>query len=39
MRPAVPGASPDPLEPDVNYRLLIEAGAIKLQDDFVPVAR
>jgi hypothetical protein len=39
MRPAVPGATPDPLEPDVNYRLLIEAGALKLQDDFVPVAR
>ena len=39
MRPAVPGATPDPLEPGVKYRLLIEAGALKLQDDFEPVAR
>jgi hypothetical protein len=39
MEPAVPGASPDPLEPGVKYRLLVEAGPLKLQDDFVPVAR
>lgn len=39
MRPAVKGATPDPLEPGVTYRLLVEAGPLKLQDDFVPVAR
>ena len=39
MQPAVPGATPDPLEPGVTYRLLVEAGSLKLQDDFVPVAR
>ena len=39
MQPAVPGAAPDPLEPGVTYRLLVEAGPLKLQDDFVPVAR
>jgi hypothetical protein len=39
MRPAVPGATPDPLAPGVKYRLLIKAEACKLQHDFVPVAR
>jgi hypothetical protein len=39
MRPAVKGASPDPLEPDVTYRLLIEAGSVKLHHDFVPEPR
>jgi hypothetical protein len=39
MRPAVKGATPDPLQPGVKYRLLIEAGKIKAQDDFVPVPR
>ena len=39
MRPAVQGATPDPLEPGVAYRLLVEAGPLKLQHDFVPVAR
>jgi len=39
MQPAVPGATPDPLEPDVEYRLLVEAGNLKLQHDFVPVPR
>jgi len=39
MQPAVPGATPDPLEPDVKYRLLVEAGDLKLQHDFVPLAR
>lgn len=37
MRPAVQGASPDPLAPGVKYRLLITAGALKLEHDFVPV--
>jgi hypothetical protein len=39
MRPAVQGATPDPLEPGVKYRLLIKAGALKLEHDFVPVAQ
>ena len=39
MRPAVKGATPDPLEPDVQYRILIEAGKIKAQHDFVPEPR
>ena len=37
MRPPVKGATPDPLEPGVTYRLLIEAEKLKAQDDFVPV--
>ncbi len=39
MQPAVKGATPDPLEPGVQYRLLVEAGSLKLQHDFVPVAQ
>jgi hypothetical protein len=39
MRPSVKGAEPDPLEPGVKYRLLIEAGKLKAQDDFVPMPR
>jgi hypothetical protein len=39
MRPAVKGATCDPLVPGVAYRLLVEAGALKAEHDFVPVAR
>lgn len=39
MRPAVNGATAGQLEPDVNYRLCIEAGALKADHDFVPVSR
>jgi hypothetical protein len=39
MRPSVKGATPDPLVPGVKYRLLIEAGAVKAEHDFEPVAR
>ena len=39
MRPSVKAATPDPLEPGVKYRLLIQAGKIKAQEDFVPVPR
>ena len=39
MRPAVQDAIPDPLQPGVKYRLLLQAGALKLEHDFVPVAR
>jgi len=39
MKPAVKGAAADPLEPGVSYRLLVEAGTVKVQHDFVPVPR
>ncbi len=39
MRPAVQGATPDPLQPGVKYRLLLQASALKLEHDFMPVAR
>jgi hypothetical protein len=39
MHPAVQGATPDALEPNVKYRLLIEAGAFKAEHDFTPIAR
>jgi hypothetical protein len=39
MRPAVPGATADPLEPGVKYRLLIEAKGVKAEHDFVPNPR
>jgi hypothetical protein len=39
MRPSVKGATPDPLAPGVKYRLLVEAGSLKGQHDFEPVAR
>ena len=39
MRPSVKGARPDPLQPDVKYRLLIEAGKTKAEHDFTPVPR
>jgi hypothetical protein len=38
MRPSVEGATPEPLEPGVKYRLIIEAGKIKAEEDFIPVA-
>jgi hypothetical protein len=34
MRPDVKGAAPDPLEPGVPYRLLVEAGPFKGEHDF-----
>lgn len=37
MHPAVPGAAPGPLEPGVQYRVLITAGHDKAQHDFTPV--
>jgi len=37
MHPAVPGAVPGPLEPGVEYRVLITAGHDKAQHDFTPV--
>ncbi|MGA2685453.1 MAG: hypothetical protein ABSF51_10410 [Verrucomicrobiota bacterium] len=34
MKPAVPGARPEPLETNVTYRLLLRAGSYKGQCDF-----
>jgi hypothetical protein len=39
MRPAVKGAVADPLQPDVEYRLLVEANDFKGQHDFAPIPR
>ena len=39
MHPSVKGATPDPLEPGVTYRLVIEAGKLKAEHDFTPVPR
>lgn len=39
MRPAIKGARAEPLQPGVNYRLLIEAGRNKAEHDFVPTAK
>ncbi len=39
MRPAIKGATPDPLEPGVKYRLIIEAGKLRAEHDFTPVPR
>jgi hypothetical protein len=36
MRPAVRGAVPDPLQPGVKYRLLLETKKAKIEHDFVP---
>ncbi len=38
MRPEVKGATADPLEAGVQYRLLVEAGPVKVEHDFTPVA-
>lgn len=38
MHPAVKGATPDPLQPGVRYRLLIEAGKLNAHEDFTAVA-
>jgi hypothetical protein len=35
MKP-IPGATPEPLEPGTNYRLLVEIGSRKGQHDFTP---
>jgi hypothetical protein len=34
MKPALTGVGADPLEPGVNYRLLLEAGSVKASTDF-----
>lgn len=39
LKLAVKGAGADPLQPGVNYRLLVEADSKKVEHDFVPVPR
>jgi hypothetical protein len=39
MHPAVHDATPDPLEPDVKYRLIVETAKVKVEHDFVPVPK
>ncbi|MFO1487766.1 MAG: hypothetical protein U1F65_04740 [Verrucomicrobiota bacterium] len=39
MHVAVKGVGADPLQPGVNYRILVETDSEKLQHDFVPVPR
>lgn len=39
MHPASKETTPDPLEPGVTYRLLVEAGKEKITHDFVPEPR
>ncbi len=39
MQPSVKGAAAAPLQPGVQYRVLVEAGSSKAQHDFVPVPR
>lgn len=39
MKPAVQGAAPDPLQPGVKYRILIDSTDGKAQHDFTPVPR
>ena len=34
MKPAVPRTRPEPLQPDVEYMLLLEAGGVKAQTNF-----
>jgi hypothetical protein len=34
MRPKVPNAEPDPIEPNVTYRLFLQAGDLKAEHDF-----
>jgi hypothetical protein len=38
MRPEINGAQADPLEPGVQYRLLVQAGSLKGEHDFTPEA-
>lgn len=39
MKPAVNGATPGALQPGVPYRLFVEAGSLKAEHDFTPVAK
>jgi hypothetical protein len=39
MHLAFQGIGADPLQPGDNYRVLVQAGSLKLQHDFIPVPR
>jgi hypothetical protein len=39
MHPEINGAQADPLEPGVQYRLLVQAGSLKGEHDFTPEAQ
>jgi len=39
MKPEVPGARPEPLQPGVTYRLFVKSGSATGQHDFQPVAK
>ena len=39
MQPSVKGAVADTLQPGVSYRLLVEAGDVKIEHDFTPTPR
>jgi hypothetical protein len=39
MRPATKGATADPLQPDVVYRLVVKTGDRQLQHDFITTPR
>jgi len=39
MRPAVPGDHAQPLQPNIPYRLFVQAGALQGQHDFQAVAK
>ncbi len=39
LKLAIKGVGADPLEPGVNYRILVEAGSQKMAHDFIPVPR
>jgi hypothetical protein len=36
MKPIVPNAVPETLQPGVKYRLLVEAGSVKAEHEFTP---
>jgi hypothetical protein len=39
MKPSVKGATADPLQPGVQYRLYVEASSLKAEYDFTPAPR
>jgi hypothetical protein len=39
MKQKVKGAAPEPLQPNVKYRLFLEAGTFKADHEFTPVPR
>ena len=39
LHPVYKGSAPEPLEPDVAYRIIVEAGKEKSEHDFTPQAK